>query len=765
MKNDFQSWETIKDCVDQSIDIMLNYRQSGHPGGSRSKVHALLATMLSGAMKWDIRDLNKRFADRFVLGAGHTIPMIYATLAVLNEVMRTKYEQTGDAKYKLAENSDHVLYYEDLLGFRNRGGLPGHAEVGGKNFFLKFNTGPSGHGTPAAAGIALALKRAGAPNVKVFMMEGEGGLTPGAKHETANSAWGLALDNLHFLLDWNDFGIDSHKTSDVVYGTPEDWFESHGWKVFGAQNGSDWEDVTSTLLEMTSFANPDRVPSISYFKTRKGREYLKYDNASHGAPHGMNSETYWETKKAFADKYSTSFEAMGKGAPAGKEELMKEFKSSLDTVMAVLKSDQGVIDSIADTLVAIGDSVPETIDTLKLPLKKSPFADERLYDYKNYPFYKKAGEKAPNRAALADWGAWANAFGHDEYGRPLFMAASADLSGSTNLNGFAEPYGDFKGYGWYERVGDDDGVLLPQEITEFTNIGILAGMASVNLSDDPENSFDGFFGATSTYGSFSYLKYGPMRLFSQLAQDCGTKTGKVIWIAGHSGPETADDSRTHFGIFSPAVTQLFPKGHVINLHPWEYNEVPVLVAAALKTDVPIIALHLTRPAIAIPDREKIGMASHFDAAKGAYIVRDYEEGKEKMGVVIVQGTSAMDSIIKLLPELEEKGLNVKIVCATSAELFDMQSEEYQKSVLSNADRYNSMIVTTAGRVTMHSWLYNKCAEEFTISPDWDNNWRSGGSLEEVLDEAHLSPEWIIEGIERFVNAKQQRFERIADALK
>ena len=86
-----------------------------------------------------------------------------------------------------------------------------------------------------------------------------------------------------------------------------------------------------------------------------------------------------------------------------------------------------------------------------------------------------------------------------------------------------------------------------------------------------------------TYGSFSYLKYGPLRLFSQLAQDAELKVGKVLWVAGHSGPETAEDSRTHFGIFAPGVTQLFPEGMVIDLHPWEHNEVPVVLAAALAT--------------------------------------------------------------------------------------------------------------------------------------------------------------------------------------
>ena len=31
-----------------------------------------------------------------------------------------------------------------------------------------------------------------------------------------NSAWGLALDNLYFVVDWNDFGIDEHPVSSAV---------------------------------------------------------------------------------------------------------------------------------------------------------------------------------------------------------------------------------------------------------------------------------------------------------------------------------------------------------------------------------------------------------------------------------------------------------------------------------------------------------------------------------------------------------------------
>ena len=94
----FVHWELIKDCIDQLIDLMLNYRQSGHPGGSRSKVHALVATTLSGAMRWDIRRPELAFADRFVLVAGHCAPLVYAMLPTYNEALREMYKRTGDEK-------------------------------------------------------------------------------------------------------------------------------------------------------------------------------------------------------------------------------------------------------------------------------------------------------------------------------------------------------------------------------------------------------------------------------------------------------------------------------------------------------------------------------------------------------------------------------------------------------------------------------------------------------------------------------------------
>jgi transketolase len=256
-----------------------------------------------------------------------------------------------------------------------------------------------------------------------------------------------------------------------------------------------------------------------------------------------------------------------------------------------------------------------------------------------------------------------------------------------------------------------------------------------------------------------------LRLFSQLAQDCQLKLGKIVYVAGHSGPETADDSRTHFGVFEPAVMQLFPKGHVINLHPWEHNEVPVLLGAALKEDVPVVVLHLTRPPITIPDRDALGIASHFEAARGAYLVRDYEKGKPRGGTLIVQGTSSMVGIVKILPELARRGLNVRIVYGSSPELYARQSEPYRERILSAADRVDSTVVSTQALVSMGDWIFNEVARDYALTSDWDNRWRTGGTVDEVLDEAHLSPQWLLAGIERFVREREERLARTRRGLE
>ena len=106
----------------------------------------------------------------------------------------------------------------------------------------------------------------------------------------------------------------------------------------------------------------------------------------------------------------------------------------------------------------------------------------------------------------------------------------------------------------------------------------------------------------------------------------------------------------------------------------------------------------------------------------------------------------MANIIPLLPELDERGLNVKIVCAASPQLFALQPEAYRRSVL-RRPTVDSTVITTQARWLMHDWLFNRSPRS-TRSPPTGTTAGAPAAVDEVLDEAHLSPEWILKGIER-----------------
>jgi transketolase len=447
-----------------------------------------------------------------------------------------------------------------------------------------------------------------------------------------------------------------------------------------------------------------------------------------------------------------------------------QFAANLEVALSVLRRDEALVMRLAETLVAIGDSVPTRPEGLWFETDRGPCDDPELFDAARFPAYKAPGAKVASRQALSAWGAWVNATCRQRYGRPLFLAASADLAESTGLAGFAdglpgsgEDRPGSPGWGWYERSTNRRGVVLPQEITEMANAGILAAAATVNLASCPMERFDGLWGAVSTYGSFSYLKYGMARLFSQVAQDSELKVGKLLWVVGHTGPETAEDSRTHFGIFEPGVTRLFPRGQVVNLHPWDPNEVPVLLEAALCGPSPIVALHLARPPVTVPDRTALGLAPVAEAARGAYLLRDFDAERPRHGTVLVQGALTTAHVVGLLPEIRARGWNLRVVAAVSWELFQRQPASWREAFLPFDQWLDSMGITNGSRGGLADWLPSKVSEEYTLSADWDDRWRTGGAIDEVYDEAHLSPEWLLGGLERFVNERGQRLDRLAAA--
>jgi transketolase len=274
---------------------------------------------------------------------------------------------------------------------------------------------------------------------------------------------------------------------------------------------------------------------------------------------------------------------------------------------------------------------------------------------------------------------------------------------------------------------------------------------------------------SGTYGAFTPLMYTPARVWSQQNQDSKFRVGVLHILAAHSGPETAADARTHFGIFAPQVWKLFPRGQAINLNFWDYNDVaPGYFAAAeiaaRDPKVGLITIEVARPDFPVADRSSFADSDLKAAAKGFYVIRDFAPGA-RHGYVIVQGSSSTVNLVKELKQLEKGGVNVKVIAAISEDLFDRQPAAYRHSVLPPEAYYDLMIVSTGTRRMWPARNVGPLTDEYSLTSDWDNHWRTGGLEGEVIAEAHLDPKSIFAGIERFARERERRISRQRDLLR
>ena len=120
--------------------------------------------------------------------------------------------------------------------------------------------------------------------------------------------------------------------------------------------------------------------------------------------------------------------------------------------------------------------------------------------------------------------------------------------------------------------------------------------------------------------------------------------------------------------------------------------------------------------------------------------------------------------MKILPQLDERGLNVKIVAAISPQLFALQDQRYRDEIASAADRVDAMVISNRARRVMRDWIDHPVVAEYSLTSDWDDRWRTGGTVDEVIAEAHLSPQHLLAGIERFAKERLQRLGRVRDAV-
>jgi len=73
-------------------------------------------------------------------------------------------------------------------------------------------------------------------------------------------------------------------------------------------------------------------------------------------------------------------------------------------------------------------------------------------------------------------------------------------------------------------------------------------------------------------------------------------------------------------------------------------------------------------------------------------------------------------------------------------------------------------ITNRARRLMLDWADVGITGEYWLCADWDNRWRTGGTVDEVVEEAHLSPKWLMEGIRRFAEDRPQRLKHAREQL-
>ena len=818
---DRERLEDIGYMTCMTMVLVGNYSQTGHFGGPLAYTPYNVAIHLAGpqlgGLRYDYRRPKHAFCDKFMLAGGHNIPTAYALWMIMGETLARKHSATGDSRYYVAPET--AMLPIDALGFRRgaeplktilkdhglenhplfeqarlRGirSLAGHAES--TDMTNDVNGGPSGLGAALAGGKAAFWDFLGAPDsLKVLCLEGEFAMTEGHAQELKTQALSAQVGKrLRLLLSYNNAGIDDMLIGGVIdskydrYKIEDQW-TSYGWNVFALDDGNDYDQILSCLKTMEDWDSNDRRPMIVIGNTVKGYwpgavdgKIPGYGNQvvgypSHPYAFKMNSEYFVALAETFEKHYGVEFEGVRQGPVTDPRECLIQFKTNIDVIMSLLDHN-GLGDWLADQLVEIGDTVRDDFQ-LRIDTTRDPFLDDRL-QVKNLPLepqtltvknpvsgeekevhvslYKKAGELAGTRRAISEIIKWMNYVTDNR-----FITFAADLSGSINVE-------EGSLWGHYNPVNNPLGTRFKAAIQEAGNVSSAIGLVGQNASLDP-HKFAGVWALSGTYGAFTPLMYTPARVWSQQSQDSLFRMGVLHILAGHSGPETAADARTHFGIFAPQVWKLFPRGQAIHLSFWDYNDVaPGYFAAAeiaaRDPKVSTIILEVARPDFNVADRDTFADSDLNAAAKGLYVIRDFAPEKPKHGYLVVQGSNSTVNLVSVLPRLEKDGINVKVIAAVSEELFEHQPDDYRRAVLPPEALYDMMVVSTGTRRVWPVRDVGPLTDEYSLTSDWDNQWLTGGTEADVIAEAHLDAESIFAGITRFAQERENRLARLRDML-
>ncbi|MBO5347072.1 MAG: transketolase [Lachnospiraceae bacterium] len=228
--------------IRKNILVGVHAAKAGHPGGSLSAAD-LFTYLYFEEMNVDPKNPKWEDRDRFVLSKGHTVPGLYAALALKG-----------------------FFPVEDIPTLRKFGSyLQGHPCLQYTPGIV-MSTGSLGQGISAAVGMAMSAKLDG-KEYRTYTLLGDGETQEGQVWEAAMFAGYRKLDNLCVIVDNNNLQIDG-AIDTVCSPYPIDKkFEAFNFHVINI-DGNDFDQIDAAFKEAKATKG---MPTAIICKTVKGK--------------------------------------------------------------------------------------------------------------------------------------------------------------------------------------------------------------------------------------------------------------------------------------------------------------------------------------------------------------------------------------------------------------------------------------------------------------------------------------------------------------
>jgi transketolase len=244
---------------------------SAHIGGALS-IADILSFLFVNKMKIEVKNPLDENRDRFILSKGHACLAYYAGLCELGYISK-----------------DELKTFE-----KNNSNLLGHPVINRK-LGIEFSNGSLGMGLSLGIGVAIASKKK-KKKLNVFVILGDGECNEGSVWEGAMAAPNFKLDNLHVIIDRNNFQQTGSNQEIMDLGDLKKKWISFGWETIEL-DGHNLNELYNYFSKSDEIKKPKAI--IANTIKGKGFSFSENDNSWH---HGILTKSIYE--KALSELYN-----------------------------------------------------------------------------------------------------------------------------------------------------------------------------------------------------------------------------------------------------------------------------------------------------------------------------------------------------------------------------------------------------------------------------------------------------------------------------